>query len=523
VEAEGLATSAQKIELTLTDSLEALFCGRGERALHTTFRGDVEVAFPAVVQGAPPVAAEVHEVVLDLRPPVPTRSVTDARRAEAERALAFLGLTVDPTPVPSGGLAVAMVGAGSRAEAAGIAAGDVVTAFDGVHVGAIEDMIPSGARARVTIGVRRDGVEAARELPTLGLRIDAPRELAAAALVIGLATALVLLILAPSVGTSAWLEERTARQLFARSLARSLAEAARAFDPPKISRTGVIAAACASLLFAVMPFGRYVVLADLDIAILLAVTLAALTTIGALTGGARSALQITSFLVSAALAIAAVVALAGSPRLDDIVRAQGAAPWEWFALRSPVTLVLFVVHLAAALAQTSLEPPALAEADADPRRIHRGPGVRRVAIAAEWACVVVTCGTSAALFLGGWQLPGVSLGQQHGELRLEFVGSVVFLAKAAALLALAVGVRRVVPVLAIRHTMRVCWRWLIPLAALGLVATLGELAWPLGHVAMRALTYGTCALVAFAIARFAYRVRLVARVGSAAVRVDPFI
>src|SRR5262249_41103708 len=105
IETEGMATSAQKIELTLTEALEAAFCGRGDRAAHTTFRGEVEVAFAAVAPGAPPVAAEVRDVVLDLTPPSPARSVLLARRAEAERALAFLGLTVDDTQAPSGGLA----------------------------------------------------------------------------------------------------------------------------------------------------------------------------------------------------------------------------------------------------------------------------------------------------------------------------------------------------------------------------------------------------------------------------------
>jgi NADH-quinone oxidoreductase subunit H len=323
--------------------------------------------------------------------------------------------------------------------------------------------------------------------------------------------ALVLLFFLPSAGSLSWFEMRAAAALFGRP--------PRA---PPFPRAGLIAALSASLLFAVMPFGRYVVLADLDIAILLATALAALATIGALTGGVRSALQLVSFLLPATLALGAVVVMAGSPRVDDIVRAQGPGPWDWFALRSPATLLLFVVHLSAAFAQTSMAPPELAEADGDAVPIARGPFARVAAMAAEWACVVVTCGSSAALFLGGWQLPGVALSQQHNDLYLELVGSAVFLAKAAVLFAATVWARRALPVVRPADAVRFCWRWLVPLAALGLGIALAELVWSPGGVVLRAMTLATCVLAGLAILRVAYGVRFAARTHPE-LPVDPFV
>jgi NADH-quinone oxidoreductase subunit H len=521
IEAEGTATSAQKIELTLTDALEASFCGRGERAAHTTFRGDVEVAFPAIAPGAPPVAAEVHEVVLDLRPPSPARSLTLARRADAEQALAFLGLAMDEAPLPSGGLAVRAVTPGSRAEEAHLASGDVVTGFDGVRVGSLEDLVPSGDHARVAIGFRRGAAqeEIVREIRLDGWQGFALRELAGAAAVLLIAAAFVLLFFVPGGGLVAWLEARAAATGRLRDLVPALSRALPS------ARAGIVAAVAASLVFAVMPFGRYVVLADLDIAILLAAALAALATMGAASGGFGRALQMLGFVVPQALAILAVVALAGSPRVDDIVRGQGAAPWDWFAFRTPATFLLFCLHLSPAAFDPSRVPPALFEADGEAAPATPGPS----ALAARWACVVVTCGTSAALFLGGWQLPLFSLGQQHGDLRLELLGSAVYFAKAVALLVLTWMARRALPALRAARIARLVWRWLVPLAVLAAAASMVELVFPFRHAVLRTLALGTFAVVSLAAARFFYGVRFASRRasdlprGASDLPVDPFV
>jgi NADH-quinone oxidoreductase subunit H len=504
VEAQGTATSAQHVELAMTEALQALFCGRGDRAAHTTFRGEVEIAFPAIAPGAPPVAAVVPNVTLDLRPAAPRRAIAEARRADAERAVRFLGLTLADQPAPEGGLSVRSVTPGSRADEAGILAGDFLSTFDGVRVGALDDLVPSGARARVAIGVRRgDGPEIVKDAAIDGFRFAAPRDLALAALVLLVAAFVVVLFFAPSAGLLARLERRVAAKIRRGFRLRAAGLAER--------RSALLASVAASLLFAVMPFGRYVVLADVDIGLLFLVAVTSLATIGWLTGGFRSAAQITSFEVPAAIAIACVVLMTGSTRLHDIVHAQGGAPWSWYAFRSPVAFALFALHFTSALAQGGLVPPELAEADAEPRRVPRGPFANKVSRFAEAANIVVTCGTGAALFLGGWQIPGTSLGQQHASLALELAGSALFLAKAAALLGFAVGLRRVLPVAKVEQTMRFCWRWLVPIAISALLLTLGWLAWSPNAVVERLVGLGTCVVVALALLRFAQRVRFAAR------------
>src|SRR5262249_44361532 len=68
ITAQALVTSAQQIELAFTESLESLFCGAGEEASHTTFEGEVEVAFTAAYAGAPPIAGTLRKVVSGFRP-----------------------------------------------------------------------------------------------------------------------------------------------------------------------------------------------------------------------------------------------------------------------------------------------------------------------------------------------------------------------------------------------------------------------------------------------------------------------
>ena len=528
IEAPGFATSAQRIELGLTEVLQSQFCGRGDRAIHTTFRGDVEVAFPAIVAGAPPVAAMVPNVALDLRPGSPSRSALESRRVEATRVLAFLGITMGSEPAHAGGLVVHAVVAESRAEEAGIAAGDVLTSLDGVRVTALEDLVPSGMQARVAMGVRRgDAPEVVKDVPVDGYRFATPRNLMGAAIVLIALASVVFLFFSPSTTLLAWLERRVASRYHNPhanprghlGVSRARAFLRGAFRAPM----SVVATLCASFLFATMPFGRYVVMADLDIGLLFLLAVTSLATIGFLTGGFRGAARIVSFELPAALAIACVVLLTGSTRLYDIVRAQGGAPWEWNAFRSPFALALFALHFASTLAQSSLAPPALAEADAEPRPVEQGPLARRVSQIAEWANIVVTCGMGAALFLGGWQVPGTTLAQQHGQLGLELLGSVVFLAKGALLVGLATLLRRALPVVRIEQTMRFCWRWLVPLGAAAFLMTLAYLAWNPGEVVERTFALATCAMARMGILRFLHRVRYAAQAASSDAPTSAFL
>src|SRR5262245_57699147 len=150
--ANAQSTSQNRISLLLSEELQAEFCGRGERADHTTFRGDVVAAFASRTAGAPPVTGTVQHVVLDVHgPAVPTELVKE-REAEGARALSFVGMEIEDGN-GKGPVTIANVVPGSRAARAGLLAEDVLVSVDGVEVSTKSDMVFSGARRLATFAV----------------------------------------------------------------------------------------------------------------------------------------------------------------------------------------------------------------------------------------------------------------------------------------------------------------------------------------------------------------------------------
>ena len=88
---------------------------------------------------------------------------------------------------------------------------------------------------------------------------------------------------------------------------------------------------------------------------------------------------------------------------------------------------------------------------------------------AEWRHVFVLSSFAAALFLGGWRLPGVSVDEQQGSLHCQVAGAALFQAKCWLVVLAVLWVRWVLPRVRVDQMMGVCWRVFIPLS----VATLG--------------------------------------------------
>src|SRR5208282_1721814 len=171
--------------------------------------------------------------------------------------------------------------------------------------------------------------------------------------------------------------------------------------------------------------------------------------------------------------VACIVMMTGSLRLQEIIHAQGGWPWEWYLFKNPVTCALFFLYFTTALAQSSRPPFDLPEAETDgdlapPARAggstERSGARQLVFLFAEWANVFVMSGIGAALFLGGWQVPGLSAGAQEAHVGLEALGAVVFLLKAWTLIFVVIFARWALPRLPVDQRMILCWKWLVPLA-----------------------------------------------------------
>jgi len=497
IEADGTVTSPEQIEVLLTEGLEALFCGAGDKATHTTFAGDVDVSFPAAVVGSPPVSGELHAITLDLRPPTARRALVEARSEEGERLLAYVGITVSPASPASGGLLVGVVQPGSRADRARVLAGDLITTFDNVRVVSKADVAPSGESPFAYLGLRHaNGSEETVPVAVDGFKAAPPSDLLGALLVLGVAAAIILLFMAPTAGIITWVERRVSARMQSRigpnragpqGFLVWIADGIKSIikedivpadsDKPLFRFAPYLVFCGVSATFCVMPFGQYLIAADLDIGILFIVAVTSLVTIGLMTGGwasnnkwsmlggIRSAAQIISYEVPGAIAIVCIVMMTGSLRLQEIIRAQGGWPWDWFMFRNPITFGLFFLYFTTALAEGNRAPFDLPEAESELVAGYSTEysGMRYLFFFfAEWANVFVMCGIATALFLGGWQLPGVAPAQQEAHVGLQVLGSILFLTKAWFLIFVVIWIRWTLPRVRIDQMMNLCWKWFVP-------------------------------------------------------------
>lgn len=254
--------------------------------------------------------------------------------------------------------------------------------------------------------------------------------------------------------------------------------------------------------FVVLPFAAGVVIADLNLALFYLIAVTAIEVVGilisgwasnskwALLGGFRSAAQIISYEIPVALAFMVVALSAGTLSLQGVVAAQGGAPWEWFLFRSPMHFVAFFIYAIAALAEGNRTPFDLPEAESE---LVSGfnteySGLRFSAyFMAEFANIWVMSALGALLFLGGWQIPGVSLETlshpifEHGAVVWPAVGWTLLsflslLVKSAAGVFTVLWIRWTLPRIRIDQMMDLCWKYLVPA---GIVALLLAAAWEL--------------------------------------------
>src|SRR5713101_1372255 len=175
--------------------------------------------------------------------------------------------------------------------------------------------------------------------------------------------------------------------------------------------------------FVVIPFSSSLIVADMNIGILYLTAVTALVVVGvlmagwssnnkwSLIGGIRSAAQIISYEIPAGLAIFPIVLLTGTLSTQGIIRAQGWAPWDWFAFHNPFTFVAAFMFYVAALAEGNRTPFDLPEAESE---LVAGFATEYSSMRylfffmAECGNMFVAAAIVVTLYLGGWQSPHVS-------------------------------------------------------------------------------------------------------------------
>jgi NADH-quinone oxidoreductase subunit H len=172
-----------------------------------------------------------------------------------------------------------------------------------------------------------------------------------------------------------------------------------------------------------------------------------------------------SYELSYGTALAAVLLLANSMSLTDIVRAQEGA-WlgvipRWFVFLQPIG---FLIFMTAGIAETNRAPFDFPEAEQElVAGYHTEYSSMSFAMffLAEYINMVTVSAVATDLFLGGWNGPFLS----------DSIGPLWFLIKVGALLFFYVWMRWTLPRYRYDQLMAFGWKVLLPASVLNLLAT----------------------------------------------------
>ena len=251
----------------------------------------------------------------------------------------------------------------------------------------------------------------------------------------------------------------------------------------------IISAATAFTAFAVVPFGAETTffglldrpvplgVADVNVAILWVFAVTSMGVYGivlagwssnskySLLGALRSSAQMISYELSYGMALAAVLVLAGSMSLREIVDAQ-AGTWlgfipRWFVFLQPVG---FFIFMTAGVAETNRAPFDFPEAEQElVAGYHTEYSSMSFAMffMAEYINMVTVSAVATDLYLGGW----------HGPFLPLWLGWIWFLLKVSFLLFFYVWMRWTLPRYRYDQLMAFGWKFLLPLSVINLLIT----------------------------------------------------
>ena len=225
--------------------------------------------------------------------------------------------------------------------------------------------------------------------------------------------------------------------------------------------------------WAVIPFSKDFVIADVNVGILYLLAISSLGVYGiimagwasnskyAFLGAIRSAAQMVSYEVSIGFVIITVLLLVGSLNLGDIIEAQRDG---WFAFTA--LFPMFIVFFISALAETNRHPFDLPEAEAE---LVAGYNVEYSSMTfalfflGEYMNIILMSAMTVVLFLGGYLAPHESL---------EFIpGPVWFALKISFVLFAFIWMRASLPRYRYDQLMRLGWKVFLPLSLIWVAAT----------------------------------------------------
>ncbi len=273
----------------------------------------------------------------------------------------------------------------------------------------------------------------------------------------------------------------------------------------------ILAVAPAILLFAVMPIGRNMIAADLNVGLLYVFAVSSVSSYAIFMGGwasrskfsmlgaMRSVAQIISYEVPGVISVVTVIMVTGTLSLVGIVEAQAA---RWFIF-TPWGFVAAAIFFLSGIAEVNRTPFDMPEAESElVGGFHTEYSGMKFALwyMAEFLEAFAVCAFMTTFFLGGWHGPAVPFWAaalllavlvataQRLPVPARAVGTLIllgagvlwgfepipswmwFLTKTYALIFVLVWLRGTFPRLRIDQLMGLAWKFLLPLGMLNILA-----------------------------------------------------
>jgi NADH-quinone oxidoreductase subunit H len=246
-------------------------------------------------------------------------------------------------------------------------------------------------------------------------------------------------------------------------------------------------------VFVALPFSHKLVIADMNIGIFFILAVTALIVVGiimsgwssnskwSLFGAIRSAAQIISYEIPAGMALMIPVLLAGTLSTQGIIRAQGGWPWQWFVFDNPATFAAFFIYFISALAEGNRTPFDLPEAESELVSGYNTEysGMRfSYFFLVEWGNMWVMSALATTMFLGGWQIPGVSAAQLDAmtggkAVAFELLSLAIFAGKTLFWVFVVMWLRWTLPRIRVDQMMNMCWKYLVPVSFVSVIFVAG--------------------------------------------------
>lgn len=223
----------------------------------------------------------------------------------------------------------------------------------------------------------------------------------------------------------------------------------------------------AMMLYAVVPFGKGLVVTNLSLGLFYFIAISSTTTVAllmagwgsnnkySLMGGMRSVAQIISYEIPLLFSMLGVVMISGSLNLNEIISAQKNV---WFIVLQPLAFVIFFISAAAELNRGPFDLPE-AEQELIGGYHTEYTGMRfALFFLSEYANLLSISAIAATLFLGGWQGP--------------FLPSWMwFVIKVYVMIFLFMWIRWTYPRIRADWLMKLNWKFMLPLSIANILLT----------------------------------------------------